>query len=170
VPPLFVNRTLAAPSTTALSAIASNASQRPSKAPKRTAQDWLLTLQQLKSEVSCRSCPLTEFRSHTWTLLKELYLPRTRTLDGLNGVSSPAYSWLQAVCEMRGRSDALDHSLLAFCAIQVHTVKTGRASTDEGLQLYNHALQELLKDLEDGIVRNNDETLAAIVVLSTCEV
>lgn len=67
---------------------------------------------------------------------------------------------------MAASSEALDHALLAFCAIQVRLSGETGISNDETVQLYNTALGKVIRD----VARNNDETLAAIVVLSTCEV
>jgi hypothetical protein len=127
----------------------------------------ILSLPQLKSKLLDPSYPSCQFRRHAWDLLKELYLPRAHS--PFFNRTTP-YSWLQAACGLRGRSDALDHSLLAFCAIQISLAAIPSKTVDQDLELYNNGLQELIKELEDDRLRNNDETLAAIVVLSTCEV
>lgn len=64
----------------------------------------------------------------------------------------------------------LDQSLFAFCVTQVAITKAGNASIDEALHAYNDALQKLLLDIEDDSAGESDEILAAISVLSTCEV
>lgn len=100
-------------------------------------------------------------------LLKKLYLPQPSLA---NIRDSSQFSWLPIVCELEGESDALDHSLLAFCVVQVAVTKTGSASVNEALQSYNDALQKLLVEIEDFGARRSDEILAAISVLSTSEV
>lgn len=67
-------------------------------------------------------------------------------------------------------SDALDQSLLAFCAIQIHIAEPDTISLDTALQSYNQALNVLVKKLIYATEQRKEETLAAIVVLSTCEV
>jgi hypothetical protein len=164
-----VNRTLATPSANALSVI-SEIRHQSTQTTTVSLSAWLQILQRLRTEVFNPSCPPTEFRAQAWALLKDLYLPRALPVSETRLGGTTPYSWLQAVCKLRKRSDALDHSLLAFSAVQVYLAETGNATVDEGLQLYNYALQELVKDLENGRVKNIEETLAAIVVLSTCEV
>jgi hypothetical protein len=46
----------------------------------------------------------------------------------------------------------------------------GSTSLEEALHFYNLSLQRLWKDIEDSQAREHDETIAAIVVLSTSEV
>jgi len=100
-------------------------------------------------------------------LLKKLYLPQPSLA---NIRESSLYSWLPTVCELEGESHALDYSLLTFCVVQVAVTKTGSASVDEALQVYNDALQKLLVEIEDFAAGRSDEILAAISVLSTSEV
>lgn len=63
----------------------------------------------------------------------------------------------------------MNQSLLAFCAIQVRVVGEDSISYDDTVQLYNHALRNVIEDLARG-KGAREETLAAIIVLSTCEV
>ncbi|KAM0205519.1 hypothetical protein ACHAQI_009079 [Fusarium lateritium] len=74
-----------------------------------------------------------------------------------------------AVCQMQRPSDPLDHSLIAFCAIQIR-LSGADISHDETVQLYNQALSKIIVVLDSPSIGNSDESLAAIVVLSTCEV
>lgn len=78
-------------------------------------------------------------------------------------------SWLEAVGEMKAPSDALDQSLLALCTIQVRVTGGDSISYEHTVQGYNHALGTVIKALERGTAAN-DETLAAICTVSTCEV
>ncbi|KAF2424427.1 hypothetical protein EJ08DRAFT_416372 [Tothia fuscella] len=174
---LFVNRTPTTLSTTAQSAM-SELRQR--KLPNPTTQDartltpassqWDGFLQKLKLYISNPSYSRSGYRNETSVLVRELYLPKpTAPNSSVSLGSMSPYHWFQAVCELRGTSDALDHALLAFCSILVSTSRSGCEPPSEGLLLYQRGLQTLVKDLEDRQIRNNDETLAAIVVLSTCE-
>lgn len=80
------------------------------------------------------------------------------------------YAWLQKIYTLGESSDALDASLVSFCMIQVYIAGSKSVSSNAALESYNHAVQKLIEGLDDERARNNDETLAAIVVLSTCEV
>ncbi|KAL7940870.1 hypothetical protein V8C42DRAFT_355946 [Trichoderma barbatum] len=101
---------------------------------------------------------------------------------------SPSSEWIRSVHQLRGQfsqpfydtpnfrsqalrapSIALDHSLLAFCAVQVCLSGDSCLSQDETGQVYNRALSKVIEDLNPRRVRNSDGTLAAIVVLATCE-
>lgn len=66
-------------------------------------------------------------------------------------------------------SDALDQSLLAFCAIQIRVAGEDSITYKDIAKLYNNALVTIIKELDKGpaVV---EETLGAIVTLSTCEV
>lgn len=81
-----------------------------------------------------------------------------------------AYSWLHAVCQLSDQSQALDCSLVAFNVILVYITRIGTASLEQALHLYTEAIERLRRDLENPATRFLDETLAAIAVLSTCEV
>ncbi|KAI7772476.1 hypothetical protein LZL87_007837 [Fusarium oxysporum] len=70
---------------------------------------------------------------------------------------------------MEGPSEALDHSLVAFCTIQIRLSGEVGVSYDEAIELYNHALSKVIHVLDCPCIGNNDESLAAIVILSTCE-
>lgn len=124
-------------------------------------------LQGLKSQVQKPIGPRTQFRIQALELLKKLYLPQPSEADIRK---SSIFSWLPIICELGGESQALDHALLTFCVIQVTVTKTGSACVEEALQVYNDALQKLLVELEDDGAGQSDEILAAISVLSTCEV
>ena len=124
-------------------------------------------LQVLKSQVQNPIGPRTQFRLQALELLKKLYLPQPSQADIRE---SSLFSWLLIICELEQESHALDHSLLTFCVIQVSITKTGSVCVDEALQVYNEALQELQVEIEDDGARQSDEILAAISVLSTCEV
>ncbi|KAF4428237.1 hypothetical protein FACUT_9494 [Fusarium acutatum] len=70
---------------------------------------------------------------------------------------------------MEGPSETLDHSLVAFVAIQIRLSGEVGVSHDEAIELYNHALSKVIHVLDCPRIGNNDESLAAIVILSTCE-
>jgi hypothetical protein len=102
--------------------------------------------------------------------MKELYLPHTQPTHVIDHTITSCYSWVDAVCHLDSRSDVLDRSLLAFCAIQVHISEPRSIPREYALELYSHTLPELVKSLDLVCERSQDETLGAIVVLSTCEV
>jgi hypothetical protein len=167
---LFVNRTIAKPSTTAPTAIAEARLLKALTIVEPSSQ-LHQTFQDLQSAVSdFSSSPMTT-RSRAWEILKELYLPRvppTQNIESL--VATSCYSWVHAVCHSSLESNILDLSLLAFCAIQIHIAEPLSISHEYALNLYNDAVQELIQDLEFPHERDKDETLGAILALSTCEV
>lgn len=67
-------------------------------------------------------------------------------------------------------SDALDQALLAFCAVQIHIAEPKTITLEAASQSYHEALGLLVQELTYTSEQCKDETLAAIVVLSTCEV
>ncbi|KAG7405538.1 Beauvericin cluster-specific repressor BEA4 [Fusarium oxysporum f. sp. rapae] len=71
---------------------------------------------------------------------------------------------------MQRPSDALDHRLLAFGAIQIHLSGEIGISYNEAVQLYNDALSRVISTLNSPFVVYSDESLAAIIILTTCEV
>jgi hypothetical protein len=72
---------------------------------------------------------------------------------------------------MEGPSEALDYSLVAFVAIQIRLSGEVGVSHDEAIELYNHALSKVIHVLDcPCVLGKNDESIAAIVILSTCEV
>ena len=156
-----MNRTPENPSTTALSVLKQNSPNR------HVPQTFDGDLQALKSQVQVPIGPRTQFRLQALALLEKLYLPHPTQVDIRK---SSICSWLPIVCELEGESHALDYSLLAFCVIQVAVTRTGSVSVDEALQVYDDALRKLLLEIEDEGAGQSDEILAAISVLSTCEV
>ncbi len=164
---IFVNRTLATPSTTALTVIARP--KLPSTQPHLSSYDLQQMFQLLRKSSDDVSHP-SSFRSQAWDLLKDTYLPRAAVTDQKYANATSAYSWLLAVCQMIAPSEVLDQSLLAFCAIQVYIAEPLNFPMDQALQLYNEALSKLVYTLGHMQEQRRDETLGAIVVLSTCEV
>lgn len=108
-----------------------------------------------------------QLRIQCLSLLKKLYLPQ---LNAANIEQSPIFTWLPIVCYLQGISHALDHSLYAFCVIQVAITKSATISVDDALQIYYDSLRTLQVELDDKKAAQKDEILAAISVLSTCEV
>ncbi len=106
-----------------------------------------------------------EFRSQALQVLDGVYTPYTNPEDAYPSGAS----WVTAVAEMKEHCDALDQSLLAFCAIQVRVAGEDSITYDDTVQLYNHALGTVIQDL-DRACEARDETLGAIATISTCEV
>lgn len=112
-----------------------------------------------------------EFRKYAVELLEATYLPKQAVSSSLNAETSEgSFSWAYHLTYLTGPSKSLDTSLFAFCLAQLHFTGTGNATLYQCLDQYNTALQYLYSDLDDPEKRVQEETLAAIVVLSTCEV
>jgi len=125
-------------------------------------------LQSLTWQVQKQIGPRTQFRLHALELIKKLYLPHQSQVADMT--KSSLFSWIPIICELTGESDALDHSLLTFCVVQVAITKAGSACVNDALQFYSSALQRLLVEIEHDGAEQSDEILAAISMLSTYEV
>ena len=166
---VFVNRTLTKPTTTALAAISEarlNERKPICPPPSKLYQSF----QRLRNSISDPSCSPLESRTQAWEILKELYLPSATTTKLTDSEVPSSYAWLQAACQLGLRSCALDQALLAFCAIQICMAEPWSISVATSIQVYNEALPKLVQNLKLPRDQVKDETLAAIVVLSTCEV
>lgn len=168
---IFVNRTLKEPSTTALSVVAQE-SEKDAETTSNPRIVWFDFIQHLKRDIKRSPSNPPAYRAHVLTLLDSLYLPQEHaTTIVYDPENAGWYSWLHSVCTLKGESSSLDHALLAFCTIIVQVAEPENGnSEDDGLQLYNQAVRELIKDLGNDAIKCNDETLAAIVIVSTCEV
>lgn len=107
-----------------------------------------------------------EFRQYALEVLEDTYLPKTLSAESRQG----SFSWVYGLPDLTRTSTLLDTSLLAFCLSQFIVTGNGNTSLYTCLGHYNVALQHLALDLDDPDRRLQEETLAAIVVLSTCEV
>jgi hypothetical protein len=164
---IFVNRTLTKRSTDARVAISEARLYRSQPISKPT-PTLLQAFKQLRVGISNLSRSPVLYRSQAWEILKELYLPRFQAPCDVTVTS--CYSWLSAVCQLQLESRVLDQSLLAFCAIQICIAEPWSIPLDLALQMYSKGLSNLAQDLGFTHEQFKDETLAAIVVLSTCEV
>jgi hypothetical protein len=126
--------------------------------------------QRLQASISDLSSSPVAFRAQAWEILKDLYLPHAQYVDEINFEATTPYSWVPVACQMSLESSILDQSLLAFCAVQINIAEPWSISVDRALQLYSEALPELAQNLGYSHEQSKDETLAAIVILSTCEV
>jgi hypothetical protein len=166
---IFVNRTLTKRSTNARVAISEARLYRSQPISKPTLT-LLQAFKQLRVGISNRFRSPVLYRSQAWEILKELYLPRLPSPREVPVTVTSCYSWLSAVCQLNLESRVLDQSLVAFCAIQVCIAEPWSVPLDLALQMYSKALTNLAQDLGFTHEQFKDETLAAIVVLSTCEV
>ncbi|KAI0126708.1 hypothetical protein BJ170DRAFT_596283 [Xylariales sp. AK1849] len=156
---IFVNRTLSSPSTTATSVLSGlRAQQQPTDILANPNVE--AGLRSLFSESSNNN---HEFRKYAVKLLEATYLPKQPVSSEEN------FSWAYRLVDLTGPSKSLDTSLFAFCITQLHFTGTSKASLYQCLDQYNTALQHLNSDLDDPQRRFQEETLAAILVLTTCE-
>lgn len=176
---LWVNRTPDRLGVTALSVIADTRLQhRQHEQHSQSSSPYLKNVQilhHLRNQLSQPCYDAPNFRSQALYVLQSIYLPQPDVAAGDDdNDSDPTPSqWVRAVCQMTGSSSGLDYALLAFCAVQVRlSGESGESgiSHDETVQVYNSALGKVIADLNSQLARGSDETLAAIVVLSTCEV
>lgn len=113
--------------------------------------------------------PSLEGRPRAVQLLKQIYLPRSLADDSVNYIPT-CCSWLEEAAGLTGTSQALDVALHSLYVSQLYATGNNMTPLETCLDVYNTALQKLRVDLEDSKAKLRDETLAAIVVISTNEV
>ncbi|KAH7394902.1 hypothetical protein DE146DRAFT_615659 [Phaeosphaeria sp. MPI-PUGE-AT-0046c] len=165
---IFVNRTLSKQSARATAAV-SETRLCSSYPVQHSASDLFRMFSQLNSSMCNTVIHPPLFRLDALKILQELYLPRTKNTDPLDLTAVPCFSWAHAVCHLAGESKVLDESLLAFCAIQISIREPQTTPGDAAFQLYDKAISSLVNSLGYIHEQVKDETLAAIIVLSTCE-
>ncbi|KAK0112808.1 hypothetical protein ONS95_014537 [Cadophora gregata] len=159
---IFVNRTPSDPSSTATSVLSQIKAQQRLKDAKKEAD-----LHHLFTESSHKS---RDFRHYAVELLEAIYLPKKPVSSSYNTkTSGGGFSWVYCLKDLVAPSKSLNTALFAFCLVQLHITGAGNASLYECLDQYNTALQHLYADLADPERQFLEETLAAILVLSTCE-
>ncbi|KAH8805461.1 hypothetical protein F5884DRAFT_446736 [Xylogone sp. PMI_703] len=159
---ISVNRTPSDPSSTAASA--SSEINTP-----RLLKD-LSTEANLRFLLSKSSHSSRDFRCYAVGLLKDTYLPRKPLASSYNVESSErGFSWVYHLAGLMEPSKALDTALFAFCLAQLHVTGKGNHSLYQCLDHYNVALHHLHSELGDPDMQMREETVAAILVLSTCE-
>ncbi|OTB03783.1 hypothetical protein M426DRAFT_321498 [Hypoxylon sp. CI-4A] len=164
---IFVNRTPSCLSATATSVLSCRAAcerlLKDNSADLRTEAN----LRRLFSESGCNG---REFRQYAASLLEAIYLPQNHVSRGPKSKADEgSFSWAYCLTDLVRPSKPLDTSLFAFCLVQLHITGQGSTSLYQCLDQYNAALQHLHSDLNDFEQQSQDETLAAILVLSTCE-
>ncbi|KAI0097352.1 hypothetical protein GGR51DRAFT_541144 [Nemania sp. FL0031] len=158
---IFVNRTPSSPSTDAPSVLSERKTQqqsKPTSADPKTEAD----LCRLFSALPTETC---KFRQYAVDLLEATYLPKHVSAESRHG----SFSWVYGLTDLTGHSKSLDTSLFAFCLSQLYVTGRADSSLYQCLDQYNVALQYLASDLDDPARRIQEETLASILVLSTCE-
>jgi hypothetical protein len=162
-----VNRTASDPSSTATSVLSK---LRAREQLQDTSSNWSVEAR-LHDSFSNASRDGQQFRKYALELLKATYLPKhplPSSSDG--GNEEGCFSWVCRVADFVKPSKSLDVSLYAFCLAQIHVTNLGNVSLHQCLESYSTALQHLYADLDDPERRFQEDTLAAILVLSTCEV
>ncbi|KAI1333938.1 hypothetical protein F5Y15DRAFT_430174 [Xylariaceae sp. FL0016] len=164
---IFVNRTPSNPLTSAESVL-SGCRARQSSHQVAVDPTTVTTLHQLYLDSRRDDC--YPFREHAAELLKQLYLPKQSLFTALQtDTNDGSFSWVYHLSDLTLPSSSLDASLFAFCLAQLHVTGRGDISLYQCLEQYTSALQQLHVDLDSSDARVREETLAAIVTLSTCE-
>ncbi|KAL6918785.1 hypothetical protein FSHL1_002780 [Fusarium sambucinum] len=167
---LWVHRTQARPNVYALSAVR-DAKLKERQSENANSVDWKNVLEHMRDQLysSDPSYEVATFRLQALSIADKFYHPLPKVAESCEDATSTPSSWFKAVCKMTNPSEALDHSLLAFCAIQIRISRNSGISYDETVQLYNQALSKIISILDSPVDGGSDESLAAIIVLSTCE-
>lgn len=134
--------------------------------------DWFHLLHTLRTQLDSAqsSYNVATFRLEVLSIADAIYFPLSSVPKSVTDSTSTPSSWFKAVCQMQNPSEALDYSLLAFSAIQIRLSGERRISYDQTVQLYNEAISKIITILDIPAVGGSDESLAAIVIVSTCEV
>lgn len=167
---VWVHRTQTRPNVSALSVVR-GAKLEEQRKNVLDEEDSLSSLHRMRVQVEAKesSYDTATFRLQALSITERIYFPEARLRRNNRDSTSTPSSWLKAVCQMQRPSDPLDHSLIAFCAVQIR-LSGADISHDETVQLYNHALSKIIAVLGSPSEGNSDEILAAIVMVSTCEV
>ncbi|KAI0391861.1 hypothetical protein F5Y17DRAFT_438946 [Xylariaceae sp. FL0594] len=159
---VFVNRTLSNPSTDAPSVLTERRDRLQPAAGSSATPDPEVELHRLFAESPRNG---GRFRRYALELLQVTYLPKDLSAESRQG----SFSWVYGLVDLIQPSQLLDTALFAFCLSQFHLTQSGSATLYHCLHQYDTALQYLALDLGDPARILQDETLAAILVLSTCE-
>ncbi|WZH45739.1 hypothetical protein QYS62_006807 [Fusarium acuminatum] len=167
---VWVHRTQTRPNVSALSVVKSAKLEEQRKKVLEE-EDSLSSLLRMRIQVEARESTynIATFRLQALSVTERIYFPKARVRRNNQDSASTPSSWLNAVCQMQRPSDPLDHSLIAFCAVQIR-LSGADISHNETVQLYNQALSKIIAVLDSPSEGNSDEILAAIVILSTCEI
>ncbi|KAI1388547.1 uncharacterized protein F4822DRAFT_249840 [Hypoxylon trugodes] len=164
---IFVNRTPLDRSITATSVLSERRAQQQQQKGGTVNSNAETELHLLFSESSHDN---EKFRKHAIKILEATYLPKQLVPSNSKPETNEgSFSWVYYLTDLTEPSKSLDTSLFAFCLTQLHITGTDQVSLYECLEQYNAALQHLSSDLDDLQKRSQEETLAAIIVLSTCE-
>lgn len=112
----------------------------------------------------------SSLRTYATELLRDYYLPKGWCHPGaIPPEEQGTFSWVYSLHSLTGPSVALDTSLFALCLTQIYLTGNGNVTLAKCLDWHNNSLQRLRHDLADPQVCMTDETLAAVIVLSTLE-
>ncbi|EGU75214.1 hypothetical protein FOXB_14260 [Fusarium oxysporum f. sp. conglutinans Fo5176] len=126
-PTLWVHRTPTKPNVSALSVIQS-----------QQQTNWLSLLQRMRYQINSKETyDVPTFRSQAFSIAVSIYFPQGRYTTSEEDHSSTPSSWLKAVCNTEDPSEALDHSLVAFVAIQIRLSGEVDVSYDEAIELFS---------------------------------
>lgn len=141
----------------------------------RTQRELEDTLKNAKIEVDLHSWYVKAsdncagFRKFAVGVLRTTYFPKVYKSPDMD-TSEGSFSWVYSLLDLVAPSKSLDTALYAFCLAQLHVTGTGNVSLYECLEQHTAALKHLYSDLDDPFIQSREETLAAIIVLSTFEV
>lgn len=111
----------------------------------------------------------SSFREFAVGILRATYFPKPYQIQDVD-TSEGSFSWVYSLLDLVEPSKSLDTALFAFCLAQLHVTGTGDVGLYRCLEQHTAALEHLYSALDDPIIRSREETLAAIIVLSTFEV
>ncbi|KAH8168490.1 fungal zn(2)-Cys(6) binuclear cluster domain-containing protein [Sarocladium implicatum] len=158
---LFVNRTIANPSTTAHDAISTRTFSTDAS------QDVVDDYYGMYGAFTSGQYIYKDFRATAFRILRQLYLPRKHVANASLAVG--ASFWVEAVCNCPQESPTLDHALLALCASQLYITRRGDMTLDQALEIYSNGLSKLAKCLQSVEPSHLPSLLASIVAFATCE-
>lgn len=103
-------------------------------------------------------------RASLYSCFIDTYLPQT-----VNGAQNGHFSFFQCIAEKRSTQPALQQSLDSLCLVQIGSLYQDQALVKQAVRQYSNALNSLARSIAKGQFLHDDDVLAAVTVLATCE-
>ncbi|KAK5173446.1 uncharacterized protein LTR77_002127 [Saxophila tyrrhenica] len=103
-------------------------------------------------------------RASLYSAFIDLYLPQIA-----GSAQNGHFSFFQTIAEKRSTQPALQQSLDSLCLVQIGSLYKDQALLKQAVRQYGSALSSLARSIAKGQFLYDDDVLAAVTVLATCE-
>ena len=103
-------------------------------------------------------------RSNLYNEFVTTYLPRTR-----HGAQNGHFSFFQTIVHKQSEQAALQQGLDALSLVQIGSLYKDQAILKQAIRRYGNALTSLQGSISKGRYLHDDDVLAAVTVMATCE-